>query len=311
MCVTSIDLDLSFVEYSQFFSQISATIVNNGRLQNTNRDYQLLADFSSTARLPRPCIISLENLSVQSNAADIIAALILYIFHECGFVSFDSPDATTTIPTYWGYTNVTQIPEYYSTEAIEHLVQQQKQRQSVAGGDRSYTIYLKLLNFSEERLVLIMREIANGDALCISFCFRDRSESICLPVTEFIQFDGSASVLQQVQRSPTECLKNIELLVNKVKSQLITPIRNAVMLAAGLRCPSLIGLPKEILWHLMKRLDLRSLQNLSHACNHMRNEARIYLNENHINVASNRRSTPIIRMPSNYSYPRLNLFRFN
>lgn len=298
------------------FFLISAEIAGSGSQQNRNRDYQLLADFCTTARLPHPCAKLLENLSVHSDAADILAALILYIFHECGFVSFDSHhiDVATAIPTYWGYTNVTQIPESYSTEAIASLRQQQQPPQpSPPTNQLSYTIYLKLLNFSEERLVLVIRKIAvNGDALCVSFCFRNRSESVCLPVTEFVHVDGGATAIEQLHRSPVECLTNIEILVNKIKSKIITPIRNAVMLSAGLHFPSLIGLPKEILWRLMKHLDLESLQNLSHTCTHMRREARIYLDENHINVASNRRPTPIIRQPdSNYAYPRSNWFRFN
>lgn len=302
----------------QFF-YISAEIEDNGQnQQNPNRDYQLLADFCTTARLPQPCVNLLEKLSVHSDAADILVALILYIFHEYGFVLFDSHnnDVATAIPTYWGYTNVTQIPEIYSVGAAASILQQQQQQQqkeesSISTNENSYTIYLKLLNFSEERLVLIIRKIVNGDALCVSFCFRDQSESVCLAVTEFVHIDGEATAIEEIHRSLTDCLKNIANLVNKIKSKIITPIRNAVMLSAGLRFPSLIGLPKEILWHLMKRLDLKSVQNLSHTCTYMRNETRCYLNENHINVTSNRRSTPIIRQPSNYAYPRSNLFRFH
>lgn len=297
--------------FGNCFSYISAECANTGRQQNSNRDYQLLADFGVSVRLPQPCVNLLKMLSVHSDAGDILAALILYLFHECGFVLFDEHGADT-IPTYWGYTNVTQIPEKYSIGAAACLVQQQIRDPSIPKSEHSYTIYLKLLNFSEERLVLIIRKIVNGDALCISFCFRDRSESICLPVTEFIRVTGKDDTLiEQIRRSPTECLKNIETLVTKIKSKIITPIRNAVMLSAGLRFPSLIGLPKEILWHLMKRLDVKSLQNLSHTCTYMRNEINVYLNENHINVTTNRRRTPIVRLPPNYSYPRSNLFRFD
>lgn len=277
----------------------------------------MLADFCCTAHLPQPCVNLIENLSVHSTTADILAALILYIFHECGFILFDSytNDVTTaSIPTYWGYTNVTQIPENYSIGAAECIRQQQMHETSTsANNTTTFTIYLKLLNFSDERLVLIIRKIVNGDALCISFCFRDRNESICLPVTEFVRSnDEIANAIEQIQCSPVECLRNIDLLVNKIKSKIITPIRNAVMHSAGLRFPSVIGLPKEILWHLMKRLDLKSLQSLSHTCTYMRDEIRIYLNENNIIVTSNRRqSTPIVRLPPNYSYPRSHLFRFN
>lgn len=291
---------------------VSATRADSGGQRNGNRDYQLLADFSITSRLPQPCVNLLQNLSVHSDASDILAALILYIFHECGFVAFDSVSNDVTsieIPTYWGYSNVTQIPENYSVEAASWILRQQIQQPSVP--TNSYTIYLKLLNFSEERLVLIIRKIVNGDAVCVSFCFRDQSESICLPVTEFVHIDATDNAIVRIQQSATDCLKNIETLVNKIKSKIVTPIRNAVMLSAGLRCPSLIGLPKEILWQLMRRLDVKNLQILSHTCTYMRNEVRIYLDENHINLAANRRSTPIVRLPPNYSYPRAHLFRFN
>lgn len=274
----------------------------DGRQQNRNHDYQLLADFCTTSQLPRPCFNLLQNISVDSDAADILTALILYIFHECGFVTFDlhTDDLAAIIPTYWGYTNVTQIPEIYSIGAALCIRRQQEQPSS----DQSFTIYLKLLNFSEERLVLIMRKIVNGDAVCISFCFRDRIESICVPITQFIQIDRKTTAVEQIQRSPSKCLKNIEILTNKIKSQVITPIRNAIMSSAGLQFPSLIGLPKEILWHLMKRLDLKSLQNLSHTCTYTRNEVRIYMTENNINVTTRRRSTPIIRNFSNLLYSR-------
>lgn len=290
---------------------VLATRADRGGQRNGNRDYQLLADFSITSRLPQPCVNLLQNLCVHSDASDILAALILYIFHECGFVAFDSASNDVTsieIPTYWGYSNVTQIPENYSVEAASCILRQQIQLPSVPN---SYTIYLKLLNFSEERLVLVIRKIVNGDAVCVSFCFRDRSESICLPVTEFVHINATENAIVQIQQSATGCLKNIEMLVDKIKSKIITPIRNAVMLSAGLRCPSLMGLPKEILWQLMRRLDVKTLQILSHTCTYMRNEARIYLDEKHINLAANRRPTPIVRLPPNYSYPRANLFRFN
>lgn len=306
-------LNLSFRNILHFFL-ISATVTDNGANQNRYRDYQLLADFATTAQLPQPCINLLANLSVHSDAADILAALILYIFHEFGFVLFDSHvnDAATQIPTYWGYTNVTQIPENYSYEAAACIRQQQP---SSLTNDHTYTIYMKLLNFSEERLVLIIRKIVNGDALCVSFCFRNRSESICQPVSEFVRMsiDDGVNAIQQIQQCPTECFKNIEILVNKIKSKIITPIRNAVMVSAGLRFPSLIGMPKEILWHLMRRLDVKSLQNLSHTCTYMRNEVRIYLNENHINLASNRRPTPIIRQINRpvFNNPRPDWFRFD
>lgn len=300
------------------FFLISVTNTANRGQQNRYRDYQLLADFPTTARLPQPCVNLLANLSIESDAADILAALALYIFHECGFVLFDShiDDAATRIPTYWGYTNVTRISENYSLGAAACIRQQQSEQSSPRTNQRSYTIYLKLLNFSEERLVLIIREIVNGDALCVSFCFRDQSESICLPVNEFVRFvidDGVNAIQRMQQRSPTECFKNIEILVNKIKSKIITPIRNAVMLSAGLHFPNLNGLPKEILWHLMKRLEVKSLQNLSHTCTYMRNEVRIYLNENHINLASNRRPTPIIRLLNHprSNYPMSDWFRFN
>lgn len=272
------------------------------------RDYQLLADFGVTSKtLPRPCVNLLAKLPVDSDAADILVALILYIFHECGFVMFDE-HIVTSIPTYWGYTNVTQIPETYSTAAAACIIQEQQRHLSSPNSQRSYTAYLKLLNFSEERLVLVIRKIVSGDALCISFCFRDRNESICLPVIEYIH---DATTIELVRRSPIRCLKNMATLVTKVKASIITPIRNGVMSSAGLRFPSLIGLPREILWQLMKRLDLISLQNISHTCTYMRNETRIYLDENHIRVTSNRRPTPIVRLPSNYAFPRPDLFRFN
>lgn len=293
-------LDLSFRNcLLANFLIISADSTANGPFHRSScHDYQLLADCVTSNRLPRPCVDMLAHLPNDTNGTSIIVALVLYIFHECGFVLFESPsgDSTSPIPTYWGYTNVTQIPEMYSTAAVACIKQQ----------SQSETIYLKLLNFSDERLLLVIRRIGNDDVVCVSFCFRDQNRSVCLPINEFIQ---SEFQLTKIVETPNECLKNIDKLVNKIKSTIITPIRNAVMHEAGLHFLNLDGLPKEILWRILKRLDIKSLQQLSHTCAYMRNEVRSYLHENHINVTSTRRSTPIVRLPATSHQSRGHWFR--
>lgn len=267
----------------------------------------LLEDTHKCNRMPASCVKLLQNLLINTNATEILIGLVHYIFLESGFVPNDVQMNIHDLPIYWGYSYVAQIPDRYSICTASSISNQQKEylNNSQLDSNRSpthtsqhepvYKFALKLLNFAEPyNLPLVIRKIFSGDTLCITFCYKNQTQSICLHVTDYIRNDMEINV-EDLCLNPNAYLIQVDNLVFKIKHNVIASIRNLIMLDGGYRFASLVGLPKEIFWLLLKRLDLISQQNLSQTCRTLRNGVIQYLRENNLAVTTERKSTPIIR----------------
>lgn len=242
----------------------------------------------------------------NSVESDLLIGILLYTLLESGFILSNLNDDFNSIATYWGYEFVAQIPKNYTT-AMTSTFAQHKINQNA----KDLTISLKLLNFTEETVSLLIRRVFDGDAMCISLCFGLNSTSICLPVNKFIKMKSTNEGCPK-QICMDYLLKNVAELVTEIKVNLIRPIRNRICLSSGYGCPNINGLPNETLQNILKYLNLKTLQCLSQTSVYLRDHIIIYLNENH-RFVSTRRSTPIMRhQPMQLRFaPFPNHYRFN
>lgn len=276
----------------------------------TADSFLLVQDICRVNRLPssfKQLLHTLFHRCKGISSADILVALIYYLSFESGFVPNTFPP-DESVATYWGYKFVAQIPAISAALAATQIHEQYSQFGQLSStsstpprqSEQIYKFSVKLLSFADEEVQLIIRKVFNGDAVCVTFCSvgeEQQAKSVCLLVNEFLE---PANILQfdQIQENPQHFFRNIDKLIELIVVNVIAPIRTQLM--ANNRNPNaaLIGLPKEILWVLLRhfRNDLKSLQALSQTCSYLRQAAIAYLEENAIRLR-NRRPTPIIRDP--------------
>lgn len=262
------------------------------------KDFMLFEEIESQQRLPKHLKQMLTNVPLASETSDIFCASILYLLLEMGFVVCDSsqsPPDDDSLSTSCSYSYVENILEKYVLMISNSI----KNQLSCGNGKTSETFKfsIRLINFSENVLNLVVRKIFDKGTLCITFCYNENSCSILLNVNEYVR--DPVIIDEDLLENPAQYFKNTLDLAYKIRSTLIIPIRNAVMLDEGHTFPGLFGIPREIQWHILKMLDLQSLQSLSQTCIKLRCDIITYVNERNMRITTERRSTPIIRLPSN------------
>lgn len=235
---------------------------------------------------------------------DLLVSIVYYLFLESGFVPITLPDEfKAKIATHWGYSFVAQIPEFSWKIAADEILKQHHQREpnDAAGIEQIYEFKLKLLSLSDDEMQLVIRKVFSGSAFCVTFCMNQQelATSIILPVNEFINLKQNDDFdIISLQQNPQNYLKNIRDLSEKVKHNLIAPIRNMMMYESAYPNASLHGMPQEVLWKLFSyfRSDLQTLQKISQTCVYLRNITISYLEESNIRL-KHRRPTQIIYDP--------------
>lgn len=248
-----------------------------------------------------------------------------------------SPSAIVHYPTFWGYSYVSSIVSTFTSapailiEIQKRLLAEQQQQHTEeeattsdkdcdivsnpnhSPSNQTYKFMLKLLNFSEHTCLLLVRNIFNGDAGCVTFC-RDgegyTGRSVVIPIKQYIDIGPNVVDDDNDSRLPididdidelndsTSVLKNCKELAQKMRSSIIIPIRNELMNEAGHPYGGLYGLPQEILWLLFERFDVQTLQNMSHVCMKMRIEIVDYIQTKGRRIVDKeRRRVQIVRLP--------------
>lgn len=288
----------------------------NAENQQDNDDFfMLIENIPQNNRLPaslKQLLQALFGLNKNVLPVDVLVAMIYYLSFENGFVPNTFPiESSSAIATYWGYSFVAQIPKISSKLAAKQIFEQSNLHTEDAHKfEGTYTFIVKLLDFSDREVQLIIRKVFNGEALCVTFCIdkEQQAESTCLRVADYISIKEMD--FDEISNNPIGIFHNINLLVEKMKCGLITPIRNQLMFNNEPNHPyaALIGMPKDMLWLLFSflRNDLKTMHTLSQTCTYLREVAIAYLDEKNVRL-HNRRSTPIIRDPH---YRPYNLLRW-
>lgn len=234
---------------------------------------------------------------------ELLVSIVYYLFLESGFIPKTLPsEFKSKIVTHWGFSFVAQIPQYSWKIAADDILKQHllRQRNVAAATEHVYEFELNLLNHSDEEMQLVIRKVFGGSALCVTFCLSQQSQasSIILPVNEFINLINTTECFENIQQNPQNYFRNVRELSEKVKQNLIAPLRNIVMYASAYPNAALHGMPQEILWNLFSYLrhDLQMLQKISQTCVYLRNITITFLNESKIQL-KHRQPTPIIYDP--------------
>lgn len=271
--------------------------------------FQQFENVSRSNRLPTSLDYLLHSLYQDQirDSSEFLIAIIYYLFLETGFTPVALPDELNTkIRTHWGFSFVAQIPEHSWNLVADEIIQQYMQlygkanecESTVSNVPKSEEIYkftLKLFGHSECVLQLIVRKIFDGSSICVTCCLEQykQSTSIVLRVNDFINITENIE-FERIRQNPNKYFLKFQLLNTEIKQTLIAGLRNVIMYECAYANAALNGLPKELLWILLKylRSDLIALQNMSQTCVYLRNMIIMFLNESNIRL-KHRQPTPI------------------
>lgn len=190
----------------------------------------------------------------RPSRADILAIVVYAHALESGFYPSGIVQAGPRIETCWSTSFNTQFVRTFSSVLPDHY----------HGYDPgSYEFRLELFCHSRQFCLLLVRE--TNDRLCINFITEQRAHAVVvLPVSRYIT--------RQSLQSPAKCLQNVKELSVRLRGELFTPMRNAVLAAESSLYPGLLGMPAELQRMIIEYLDLKSLQQLAITCLAMCNQ---------------------------------------
>lgn len=258
--------------------------------------FMLFEEIESKQLFPKHLRKLLTDLPLALETSDILCAIIPYLLLEMGFIVGDlstPPSDDITLPTSCSYSEDVLI-RYVS------LISDSIKKQQSCANNKSIEIFkfsMKLVNFSENILTLVIRKVFNGNTLCITFCYNEYSHTVVLNINDYVH--KPLIIDDDLLQNPTKYFKNTESLAYKVRSTVIIPIRNQLMLDEGYTFAGLLGVPKEIQWTIFKLLGLTSLQDLSKTCIRLRSDIISFVNGLDLKITTERQSTPIIWQPNN------------
>lgn len=273
-------------------------------------DFRTIDDYIETKQLPSTLKRLWNKLGDghTPEPTEILISLIYYATLEMGFVPVKlSTDLYSKLPTHWAYRFAAQVPFYGCDVVADELIQQRKEMND--GLRKFYKFHLILANIVDNGTLLIVNNVFNKTGLLVTLCSDptgmppgqtiEITSSVMLNLNEFVSLDAT----NQIE------LINVTQFLAKVKSELIGPVRNALLLHEGLPHAAINGLPKDALWSIFEclRNDLPSLQALSQTCTFLRNMSIDYLNESNIQL-ERRIPTRIVRDLQNRMLPCLPRF---
>lgn len=205
-------------------------------------------------------------------------------------------DDDTSLPTSCSYSYVENIIDKYAHRISDSIKMQLQRRKLTNDVINSYKFSLQLLRFSESELNLVITKMFNGNKLCVVLCYKENTTSISINNNEYVLLPTQLNNYDPNQ-NPSRCIQNTKKLAYAIRSNVIIPIRTAIMFDEKYTFAGLIGVPKETLWYILKFLDLQSLQSLSQTCSKLRSDVISYVNEMKLKITNERRSTTIIHAP--------------
>lgn len=212
-----------------------------------------------------------------------------------------SVETHASLPTHWAYRFAAHVPFYASDSIAIDIIQQ---RIEIEAGTRAFNeFHIVLANLVANNTKLIVQKIFNASSLLISLCSDPitTTRSVVLDANEFVMLNAMNDIE----------LQNVDRFVEKIKYELIEPVRNALLQSEGYPNAALNGLTKDTLWPIFEcfRHDLSTLQSLSHTCVFLRNMTITYVNESNIRLKQ-RCPTPFVQDTSTYRRPRVYAWRF-
>lgn len=265
-------------------------------------DFRALEDCNETKQLPSSLKRLMDQLNCGNTAspdpAEILTALVFYATSEMGFVPTTFPiECRLKLPTHWAYRFAAQVPFYVNETIAKEII---AQRIELNDKTRSFnTFKLTLANFAIDDITLISQKIFNATTILVSLTADSKTttKSVILDANDYVVWNPSTNQIELI---------NVARFVEKVKHELIEPIRNDLLLSEGYPHAALDGLSKEALSTVFKYLrhNLCDLQALSQASVFLRNMAIEYLGEKNIQL-KHRQPTPIVYDSGSHRRPPL------
>lgn len=218
----------------------------------------ILVEDSTLFELPSHALSIVTNLNSR-NAYDLLFGIIYALSLETGFILHGS-EKTKNFITNWGSSF-----SFYNIKKCSKIIENYQQMDG-----QMFKLKLKLVNYSDEECSLIC--IKSGDCVILNFITNfNRGQSVCLSVSRYVPLP--------YLKDKAKCFRHLDELSRKIKDKLFFPIRNEIIFNLGLSHASLTGVPNEILFLVLRKMNLKDLQKLSATCTTLRNIILIFLNK--------------------------------
>lgn len=218
----------------------------------------ILVEDSTLLELPTHALSIIKNLN-STNAYDLLFGIIYALSLETGFM-LNNSETNKNFITNWGSSF-----SFYNIRKCSKILENYQQMDG-----QMFKIKLKLVNYSDEECSLIC--IKTGDSVIFNFIMNlNRGQSICLSVSRYVPLPYMKDISKR--------FRNLDELSRKIKDKLFFPIRNEIIFNLGLSHASLIGLPNEILFLILRKIQIKDLQKLSATCTTLRNIISLFLNK--------------------------------
>lgn len=222
---------------------------------------------SSTLQLPLHLAELFQQLApTRPSQSDILIGLIYAVALECGFCCAETADDDQRRPAFepsscWFSFNAGFVRAFADSWPAPATYYDY--------ADDLYTMPMRLHGLSERRCSLVGQDI--GGVLCVSLNGADgvdgklHGTSVCLTVAEY--------VVKRQLTDAARCVKNVGVLVDKLRDRLFVPMRNRLLADGDRPGPSMLGMPIEIRLAVYEWLGLADLQRWSGVCQLARAEA--------------------------------------
>lgn len=218
----------------------------------------ILVEDSNFLELPTHALSIITNLN-STNACDLLFGIIYALSLETGFILHDSEN-DKKFKTNWGSSF-----SFYNIKKCSKIIENYQQMDG-----QMLKLKLKLVNYSDEECTLIC--IKSGDCIIVNFITNlNRGQSVCLSVSRYVP--------RPFLKDKPKCFRNLDELSRKIKDKLFFPIRNEIIFNLGLSHASLTGLPNELLFLVLRKINKKDLQKLSATCTTLRDTILIFLNK--------------------------------
>lgn len=214
----------------------------------------ILIEDSTLNEIPVHLEKILKNVITQTkpSQSDLLFSVLYGIALEVGFICDEKNLTSTNVVIHhnWSFTFNNELTEKYS-----QLPTNWCQFDGLIN-----TIQLTMPNINKESYN--MMSLKSGDFIIVTLVPPQNSQrpknSVCLSISRYVPLQNYKEI--------SRCFRNLKELTIKVKNELFLPLRNDIYLTAQCLNPSLLGVPQEVLYCILRYLNQSNKAHLARTC---------------------------------------------